>query len=165
MRHARHWQATGWALLAAFVLTQAAGAAPRSGPSQDTVAVTILGVRATKETNEHVDPPLRPIADELKRSKYNCFRLAVSDTKNVTLGETWELPLIEDYAVRIQPEKETADTVRLVLSWIRYEKAKDGKRRPRTLLKVPLAIRKGKYLLSGGWKLKDGALLGAVAVQ
>ncbi|HUU11774.1 MAG TPA: hypothetical protein VM431_14710 [Phycisphaerae bacterium] len=162
MRHVTHWRA---ALVTALAVATLAHGAARAAMPEEAISVTFLGIRATKETSEHVDPALRPIADELRRSKYNCFRLAINDTRSVALGRTWELPLVEDYAVRIQPNKETDESVQLVLSWIHYEKGKDGKRKPRALLKVPMTLRKGKYLLSGGWKLKEGGLMGAVAVK
>jgi len=87
------------------------------------------------------------------------------DTRQVKLRTASEFTLVEDYALRIQPESEAADEAKLTVTWIKYVKQKGQKPKARVLQRVPLTIRKGKYLLWGGWKLTDGALLAAVAVQ
>jgi len=160
------------AMMAGLLLAATAAAAPApkkdgaaKGASVKTVTATFMEIHASKEKQEHIDPALQAIADELKRSKYNCFRLGVTKTQVVVLGKVWELALREDYAVRVQPKEVKDDAVVLVLSWVRYEKDDQGKRQSKVLLSVPMTLRKGKYLLSGGWKLSTGALMGAIAVK
>lgn len=163
---------TGWsaaAVAATVVLACVATAAPAppappATPARETVNITILGIRATTEPKEHIDPALRPIADELKRSQYNCFRLAASDTRSIAVGSSTELPLIEDYAIRIQPEKVDNDRATVTLIWMQYLRGPGG-RQGTSLQKMTMTLPKGKYLMSGGWKLKEGALLAAISVQ
>jgi len=167
-RHTR----TVLALTAGLLLAATAAAAP--APKKDdaakddsakTVTVTFFEIHASKEEKEHIDPALQAIADELKHSKYNCFRLGVTKTQAVVLGKVWELALREDHAARVQPKEVKDDSVVLVMSWVRYEKDDKGERKCKELLSIPMTLRKGKYLLSGGWKLSTGALMGAVAVK
>jgi len=153
-----------WVAWAAVGLVLGAGAGSLAAPPAS-VKVALLGIKATKEDKEHIDPKLEPIADELKRSQFNCFRLASSDTRNIPVGRMSELPLVEDHALQVQPDKVEDETVQLTLTWVQYVRDPAGKRTMETLQKMTLTIRRGKYLLSGGWKLKEGALLGAVAVH
>jgi len=182
MFRARRWQTTVWMALGLLIVGVAAGGAIPPGPTppnpappspappglpivpHGSVTVTILGIHATNQPIENVDPLLRPIQDELRRSGYNSFRLVVNDTRSVSMSSTWELPLIEDYAIRIQPTKETDERVNLILSWVRYEKI-GGRAQARTLQRMSLEIRKGKYFPSGGWRLNEGALMAAIAVK
>lgn len=152
------------AVLAAVLAVAAAGplAGAQAASDQGAVTFTILGIRATNEAKEHIDPALAAIADELRRSKFNSFRLVVSDTRGVPMQGTWELPLAEGYAVRVQPERESGDNVKYVLTWLGGDKAAG---RSREIMRVPMEIRKGKYFLTGGWKLKEGALLAAIAAK
>jgi len=157
---------TALAIATGLLLAAAApSAAAEADDSAKTVTVTFLEIHASKEEKEHIDPQLQAIAEELKRSKYNCFRLGVTKTQGVVLGKVWELALREDHAARVQPKEVKDDAVVLVMSWVRYEKDDKGERKCRVLLSVPMTLRKGKYLLSGGWKLSTGALMGAVAVN
>ncbi len=164
MRQARRGRAVAWAVLAIAIAAGAAGAAKPEAP-QEAVSVTIFGIRATNEAKPYVDPALKAIEAELKGFKFNSFRIVANDTRSVPVGKAWELPMIEGYARRVEPEKIDGGKVTLGLSWIQYTTTPDGKREGRVCERLSLVIRKGKYLLSGGWKLKEGALLGAVAVK
>lgn len=174
--------AIGWpaalVALAAAMIAAMAGSAPAAATTPvaapvpvraaapQGVTVTVMGIRATKDPTENVDPPLQPIVDELRRSNFNSFRLVANDTRSVPVGTPADFPLIEDYALRIQPERDTDETVRLTLSWIQAGRDASGKPTPaRVLQRLTLDLRKGKYFLSGGWKLKEGALIGAIAVK
>jgi hypothetical protein len=140
--------------------------APAPAPGVQAVSVTILGIRATKEDKPHIDPGLQSVAEKLRSGKYNSFRLAVSDTRSVPLGGVMELAMVEDYALRVQIEKVTDDSVQIDLAWLRVEKDAQGKPRVSTVQPMKMTLRKGKYMLSGGWELQEGATLwGAVAVR
>jgi hypothetical protein len=177
MVKARRWRTSIWAAVGFLVVVVAATGAVPPGPTppnptppglpiipHGSVTVTILGIHATNQPTETIDPRLRSIASELRRSGYNSFRLVVNDTRSVSMSSTWELPLIEDYAIRIQPTKETDDKVNLILTWVRYEKI-GPRTQARTLQRMSLEIRKGKYFPSGGWRLNEGALMAAIAVK
>jgi hypothetical protein len=133
-------------------------------PPHGAVSVTVFGIRASNEPQENIDPPLQPIGDELRRSRFNSFRVVVNDTRSVAMSQTWDVAMIEDYALLVQPLKETDDTVNVILSWVKYEKV-GGRPQARVLSRMSMVIRKGKYFLSGGWRLKEGALMAAVAVK
>ena len=141
----------------------APGAAPPAPPTPtpNVVSVTILGIHATTQPQPHISPALRPIADELRRSKYNSFDLVASDVRTLAAGGSMETALLEGYSLRVVVEKVTGDTVQLVLSWSRQDR--DGQGRVRQ--QVRMALRKGKYFLTGGWELKEGALLAAIAAR
>ena len=132
------------------------GARSALAQAEEAITVTVLGIHATTEPTEHIDPALQPIADELRRSSYNCFRLVASATRRIAVGETSEFAMVEGYALHIRPEKVDEDSLRLTITWVQ-----EG----RILQRMTLALRKGKYFLSGGWRLKEGAILGAVAAQ
>jgi hypothetical protein len=134
----------------------APGAAPPA-PTPDVVSVTILGIHATTQPQPHISPALRPIADELRRSKYNSFDLVASDVRTLAVGGSMETALLEGYSLRVVVEKVTGDTVQLVLSWSRQGQVRQ---------QVRMALRKGKYFLTGGWELQEnGALLAAIAAR
>jgi len=134
----------------------APGAAPPA-PTPNVVSVTILGIHATNKPEPYIHPALRPIADELRRSKYNSFDLLVtSDVRTLAVGGSMETALLEGYSLRVVVEKVTGDTVQLVLSWNRQERVRQ---------QVRMALRKGKYFLTGGWELQDGALLAAISAR
>jgi len=137
-----------------------------SGPSRTSqpVSITVMGIRATNEPKENIDPTLMPIADELRRLKFNSFQMIVNDTRSVAMTNTWEVPLVEGYALQIQPLRQSDDKASLILTWIRYERVGD-KIQARALGRTVFEIRKGKYLLLGGWRLKEGALVAAIAVK
>ena len=162
MRRTLATKTIGWAMLV-VVLGATAGAvrAAAAPPAPPSVSITVLGIRATAEATPYVDPVLAPIANELKArsSKYNCFRKVVTEVKSVPVGGVADVSMIENYALRVQVEKTIGNNVQLVISWLRLDKP------GQPLQSVRLTIVKGKYLLSGGWDLKDGALWGAVAAQ
>jgi hypothetical protein len=140
--------------------------APAPAPGAEAVSVTLLGIRATKEDKPHIDPGLQSVAEKLRSGKYNSFRLAVSDTRSVPLGGVMEVAMVEDYALRVQILKVADDSVQIDLAWLRVEKDAQGKPRIRTVQPMKMTLRKGKYMLSGGWELQEGATLwGAVAVR
>jgi hypothetical protein len=153
-------------LLPAFAHAAPAAPAPGAPAAENpSVSVTVLGIRATAEEKPHVDADLQPIADELKRSKFNSFKLVARDTRPVVVGAATEFALVEDWALRVKADAAQADKVRITVTWICYTKGADGQRKGEVKLEVPMELRKGKYFLSGGWKLKDGSLMGAVAVK
>ena len=126
-------------------------------PAIEQVSVTILGIHATTQPQSHISPALRPIADELRQSKYNSFDLVASDVRTLAVGGSMETALLEGYSIRVVVEKVTGDTVQLVLSWSRQGQVRQ---------QVRMALRKGKYFLTGGWELQEnGALLAAIAAR
>ncbi|MBM4017362.1 MAG: hypothetical protein FJ288_03395 [Planctomycetes bacterium] len=128
--------------------------------------MAVLGIRATKESKPQTDPALQSVADELRMTKFNSFRLIVSDTRQVRVGGGMDVSLVEDYALHVEVEKASPESTQIVLVWMRVEKDAQGKPQARPLKRVQMTIRKGKFFLSGGWELKDGAaLFGAVAVK
>jgi hypothetical protein len=139
--------------------------APPVPPALDTVTITILGIRATNEATPHIDPALQPIANELRGSKFNSFRLAVSDKKILPLHGATTLPMTEGYSLRVQAEKGAGDSFMLTLSWLKSETGADGREQMKTLQKMQIQIVKNKYFLSGGWELKEGALWAAVSAK
>jgi hypothetical protein len=136
-----------------------------TSPSQEMVNIKVLGIRATVEAKPHVDPILQPIVDEIRRSKFNSFYVVAEETRSVATGTSTEIPLAENYSLRVEVEKATGDDVRMNLIWLRLEKDAKGKVQPRTLQRMQMTIRKGKYFLTGGWTLKDGVLSAAIAAQ
>jgi len=167
MRHATRRQSVLWsALTTGLILAAAANTAQADAEEQNeqTVAVTILGIHATNEEKPHVDPALSAIAKQLKQYKFNSFRLVAKQTRSVALGKPWELPMLEGYARRVQPEETSKERVKMEVAWIQYVKDKDGKRKAHVRERMVLFIGKGKYLLTAV-KLKKGALVGAVAVE
>jgi len=148
---------TVWMAAAAVALAAARpapGAAPPA-PTPDAVSVTILGIHATNKPEPYIHPALQPIANELRRSKYNSFDLVASQPKTLSAGENMKFPM-EGYELQVTVEKITADAVQLAITW---------SRQGRVLQQVRMALRKGKYFLTGGWELKDGALLAAIAAR
>ena len=188
MRQGLGRRTVAWAALVLAGVMAAAAAAPAPGaapgpapspgrrpappspappaPGAEAVSVTILGIRATKEDKPHIDPGLQSVAEKLRSGKYNSFRLAVSDTRRVPLGGVMEVAMVEDYILRVQIEKVADDSVQIDLAWLRVEKDAQGKPRIRTVQPMKMTLRKGKYMLSGGWELQEEATLwGAVAVR
>ena len=130
MRPGNPRAALGWAVavgvVAWAVAAPAAEAPPAPGP--ESAAVTVLGIRASTEAVPHIDPALQAIAEELKRfNNYNSFRLIANDTRTMPVGQPVELRLIEGWAIRIQPEKVTEESVQLTISWSQYVTQPDGK--------------------------------------
>jgi hypothetical protein len=138
---------------------------PTSAPSRDPVQVTILGIKATNEDKPSIAPSLQPIAKELARSSFNSFRETVSDSRDVAAGGDVTVPMDEAYALRIHLDKDSGDSVTLTLLWQRSEVLSDGRMQTRLLQRMQIVLRKGRFFLSGGWKLKDGALWAAVSAQ
>jgi len=180
MRHTRRWLMMGGAALAVMAVTGLAWGALGTGPTvpgpsspgypsgpgrtSQPVSITVMGIHATNQPKESIDPILLPIADELRRLKFNSFALVVNDTRSVAMTSTWEVPLTEGYALQIQPLRQTDDKAALILNWIRYERVGD-KIQAKALGRTMFEIRKGKYLLQGGWRLKEGVLMTAIAVK
>ena len=177
MRHARSPTSgarptAGLAAALAATVCLALGLGPKGQPARaaepdqpKTVAVTVLGIHATNEKKPFIDPALKAIAAELPRQKFNSFRLVTKQTRDVPFGTSWEVPMPENYARRVRPIEATKDRVKVEVAWVQYVPDKQGRRRPKVRQRLVLVIGKGKYLLSGGWKLSKGALLGAVAVR
>ena len=138
---------------------------PSPGHNRESADVVFLGIHASKETAPHVDPELQPLADLLPLAKYNSFRTVVSDTRPVLTGDSTGITLVEGYGLDLQIEKLTADSAQIVLSWTRVEKDAKGKPQVRPPQRVQMTIRRGKYFLSGGWQLQNGALFALVAVK
>jgi hypothetical protein len=136
---------------------------PKNPPPtpQESLVISLLGIKATKETKPQIDPALQPVADALPMSKYNSFRLIVSDARTVAVGSSATFPLTEGYSIRVDVEKASSEIAQITISWIRAEAG--AKAPPPKAMKI--TIRKGKYFLSGGWELKEGALFAAVAVK
>ncbi len=154
-------------LLAATLLVAGSIGAARAGePAKESgPKVDILAIHASKQEKPHCDPALASIKDALTRSGYNAFRLLSRDTRPAQIGKPLERTLADPYAIAVQIQEINDENVKLVLSWIEYTKDDEGKAKKTERQRLPMTLRLGKYFLSGGWKLKDGALLAAVAVQ
>jgi len=160
MRRVMYLEAMALAVVVLAGTAQAAVAprpapAPPPGPGGATIAV--LGIRASSEARAQIDPDLGPVADELKRLKYNSFRVVANVRQNVPVGQSVDVAMPEDYILRVEVTK-LADRPQLVVSWL---KPKDAPAKQR----IEMAVPKGKYFLTGGWTLKDGALWAAVSAQ
>jgi len=153
------------ALLAGLVLT-VAHATPAEADDQDpqAVAVTILGIHATNEAEPHIAPALAAVAEQLKRYKFNSFRLVVRQTRSVALGKAWELPMRGGYCRRVRPTGTEEQRVKMEVAWVQYVKDEDGRRKERVRERMVLYLGKGKYLLTAV-KMKGGALVAAVAAE
>ena len=101
----------------------------------------------------------------LTRSGYNSFHVEAKQRITAEIGASTEAALIEDFAVRLEPQEQTDTGVKLLVTMIHYEKDKDGKRIARVLERATMTIRKGKFLLRGGWGLKKGVLITLVAAE
>ena len=165
MRRVMHLQAMAWAVVALVLAgTAQAAMAPRPAPAQPapspgagSATVAVLGIRASNDARAQIDPDLGPVADELKRLKYNSFRVVANVRQSVPVGQSVDVAMPEDYVLRVEVAK-AADRPQLVVSWL---KPKDAPPKQRIEMTVP----KGKYFLTGGWTLKDGALWAAVSAQ
>lgn len=145
-----------------------APAAPKSpdpGRAGESGEAVFLGIQASKESSPHVDPALQPLADMLPMSKYNSFRVIASDTRSVQPGGEANIALVEGYGLSLRIEKMTADSAQVVLSWTRVDKDAKGKVQARPPQSVRMNILRGKYFLTGGWQLQNGALFALVAVK
>jgi len=141
------------------------GWAAASPAFAESVTFKILAIRATNEEKPHIDPELEPLKNDLARSGYNSFHVAAKQRVTAEMGESTEVALIEDFAVRLEPQEQTDTGVKLLATMIHYEKDKDGKRIARVLERATMTIRKGKFLLRGGWGLKKGVLITLVAAE
>lgn len=163
MRRVMHLQAMAWAVVALMLAgTAHAAIAPRPAPPAPSpgpgiATVSVLGIRASNDARAQIDPGLGPVADELKRMKYNSFRVVANVRQNVPVGQSVDVAMPEDYVLRVEVSK-LADRPQVVVSWL---KPKDAPPKQRIEMTVP----KGKYFLTGGWTLKDGALWAAVSAQ
>jgi len=152
-----------------------AGAAPSPAPKApkgaesirptDSAEVVFVGIQASKESSPHVDPALQPLADLLPMSKYNSFRVVVSDSRTVLLNNETSITLVEGYGLALRIEKLTGDSAQIVLNWTCVEKDAKGKAQPRPPTRVQMTLRRGKYFLTGGWQVQNGALFALVAVK
>ncbi len=158
---------TACGILAAMAwLAAAAGPGAAAKEEQPECTIHLLAIHATNQEKAHCDAHLEPVKEALAESGYNSFRLIDKpESRPVRMGRLYEKRLPEDYALRVRPDDKTEDKVRLTVVWVRYEKDKDGKRTACEKLKMPVTIRKAKYFLSGRWKLKEGALIAAVAAE
>jgi hypothetical protein len=153
----------------------APGAAPSPAPkapkgaesirSPDSAEVVFLGIQASKESSPHVDPALQPLADLLPMSKYNSFRVIVSDSRTVLLNNETSIALVDGYGLALRLEKLTGDSAQIVLNWTCVEKDAKGKAQPRPPTRVQMTLRRRKYFLTGGWQIQNGALFALVAVK
>jgi len=158
----------GRAVIAAGLLLTLAGAVVAADAADKgeakTVTVTLLGIHATQQKEPHIDPALKPIAEHLKRYRFNSFRLIVQKTQSVGLGRQWELPMLGGHCRRVRPHEAHQDRVKMEVAWVQYVKDKDGKRKARIHERMVMFIGRGKYLLTAV-RLKDGALINALAVK
>ena len=138
---------------------------PDPGRDRESAEAVFLGIQASKESSPHVDPALQPLADMLPMSKYNSFRVVASDTRSVQPGGEANIALVEGYGLSLRVEKMTADSAQVVLSWTKVEKDSKGRLQVRPPARVQMTIRRGKYFLTGGWQLQNGALFALVAVK
>jgi hypothetical protein len=153
-------------VLAAIGGAWAAGAAlAAEGEKPADASITVLAIRAAKEDKPYIDPALKALAEDLKKTaaSYNAFRLLMQVPRSVAFGETKDVPLVEGYTLRVRPVQEKDDTIELALTMVLADK--DPKEKPREILSTTLRIRKGKYMLLGGWRLKEGTLLTAVSAR
>lgn len=151
--------------LMAMVILGLVGWAAASPASAESVTFKVLSIRATNEEKPHIDPELEPLKKDLARSGYNSFHVEAKPRITAEIGESTEVALIEDFAVRLEPQEQTDTGVKLLATMIHYEKDKDGKRIARVLERASMTIRKGKFLLRGGWGLKKGVLITLVAAE
>lgn len=165
MIRARHAGAA--ALILGAMVWSGAGAAALAAESgkPNEASITVLAIRAAKEDKPFVDPALKALADDLKKtaSSFNAFRLLMQVPRSVAFGDAKDIPLVEGYTLRVRPVKEKDETIELALTMLLA--GKDPKEKPREILSTTLRIRKGKYMLLGGWRLKEGALLIAVSAR
>ena len=153
-------------VVAAGALTVLAGwAVAACAAEAPPVRIKVLGIRATNEESPHVDAELEPLKNSLARSGYNSFRVVAKQQRDVPGGATAEFPLVEGYALRVEPGETDAKNVTLTLVWIRYEQDAQGRRVARVLQRMPMTIRKGKFFVSGGWQLKEGVLIAAMSAE
>jgi hypothetical protein len=138
---------------------------PAPSRARESAEAVFLGIQASKESSPHVDPALQSLADLLPMSKYNSFRVVVSETQSVLAGGETGIALVEGYGLALRIEKMTADSAQIVLSWTRVEKDAKGKAQARPPQRVQMTLRRGKYFLTGGWQLQNGALFALVAVK
>lgn len=141
----------------AAVAPRPAPAQPAPSPGAGSATIAVLGIRASDEDRAQIDPDLAPVADKLKRMKYNSFRAVANVRQTVPVGQSVDVAMPEDYILRVEVAK-MADRPQLVVSWL---KPKDAPAK----LRFEMAVPKGKYFLTGGWTLKDGALWAAVSAQ
>jgi len=127
--------------------------------------IYVLGIHATNEDEPHIDPELVPLKASLERFGYNSFRLKVNRRRRVEEGKSWEQPLMEDYAIRMEPRDVSEKRVTLHIMWLRYEKDKKGERVARVLSDQVVTLAKGRYAIMGGWRLSEGAIVGILGAK
>jgi hypothetical protein len=149
----------------ALVILGLAGWAWAAPAFAESVNLKIVGIRATNEEKPHIDEELLPLKDALTLFHYNSFRVATKQRVTAEIGASTEVALIENFAVRLEPQEQTDKSVKLLATMILYEKDKEGNRVGRVLERASMTIRKGKFLLRGGWGLKEGVLVTLVAAE
>ncbi|HUS44801.1 MAG TPA: hypothetical protein VM219_02040 [Phycisphaerae bacterium] len=141
-------------------------AAPTAADNADTrTTIRLLAIHATNEDEPHIDPELEPLKAALERFGYNSFRLKVNRRRRVEEGKSWEHPLMEDYAIRMEPRDVSEKRVTLHIMWLRYEKGEKGERVARVLSDQVVTLAKGRYAIMGGWRLSEGAIVGILGVR
>ena len=101
MRRVMHLQAMAWAVVALVLAgTAQAAMAPRPAPAQPapspgagSATIAVLGIRASNDARAQIDPDLGPVADELKRMKYNSFRVVANVRQSVPVGQSVEVAM------------------------------------------------------------------------
>ena len=149
----------------ALVILGLAGWAWAAPAFAESVNLKVVSIRATNEEKPHIDEELVPLKDDLTLFHYNSFRVATKQRVTAKIGESTEVALIEDFAVQLEPQEQTDKSVKLLATMILYEKDKAGNRVGRVLERASMTIRKGKFLLRGGWGLKEGVLVTLVAAE
>ena len=149
----------------AVVILGLAGWAWTAPALAESVNLKVVSIRATNEEKPHIDEELLLLKDALTLFHYNSFRVAAKRRIAAEIGESTEVALIEGYAMRLEPQEQTDKSVKLLATTILYEKDKEGRRVERLLDRATMTIRKGKFLLRGGWELKEGVLVTLVAAD
>lgn len=128
--------------------------------------VEVWGIRATKD-GDQVSPELKGIAEKLKKQfKYTGFTLEKRKRDDVQFGKSFEMELVERYAVVVRPKERSDGKIKLeVVVTRRPEQPKAGEK-PKQVLKVTVTVKSGTMLPVGGLPLGDGdALILAVRAR
>jgi len=145
----------------ALAMALAATAPTRAAPGQKGDAtVEFIGVYATKEAKPHCDPALLKIRKFLEGTGYNSF-IAISQTssalavgKNATSGR-----LKDTYELKVGLNEVSDKTVKVTVTWVLYEKDKEGKETANPLQNYVQTMAKGKFQPFIGPLGKTGAVI------
>jgi hypothetical protein len=144
-------------MIAALLLAMPASA--KSTKESDGVELEVLSIIASNK-DKHVDPQLAELAKQLKPTfKFSGYRLAGRTKRKVKMKQASTFKLVSPYSLQLKPTAREKDRVSLDLQAFR-EKDKKNK----SVLKLKIKLRPGKYQLCGGWKVSKGTLLVAVRV-